>query len=175
MSDPYTDPRSGVLRNRLGIADRDGLSQAEADLTTAAMAALIDTPLPGAFDLVHLQAFHRRIFGRIYPLTIRTVAIAKTDMFCLPHHIEGYASSTFEDLARDKHLRGLPRDSFVDRLTHYFAEVNAIHPFLEGNGRCFWARDCGARWRSLLALRVHSEPSFGQLSREAGWPIDWPS
>lgn len=32
------------------------------------------------------------------------------------------------------HLR-VPRESFLDRLTHYFAEVNAIHPFREGNGR----------------------------------------
>ena len=111
---------------------------------------------PGVYDLVHLQAFHRRIFGRIYPWAgeVRTVAIAKTDMFCLPQHIEGYASSTFEELARDKHLRGLPRDSFVDRLTHYFAEVNAIHPFREGNGRT-------------------QRAFFGQLAREAGWPIDW--
>jgi len=29
----------------------------------------------------------------------------------------------------------VPRESFLDRLTHYFAEVNAIHPFREGNGR----------------------------------------
>ena len=156
MTDPYTDPDSGVLRNRLGITDRDALLQAEADLTTAATAVLIDAPLPGVYDLVHLQAFHRRIFRRIYPWAgeIRTVAIAKTDLFCLPQHIEGYASSTFEQLAREKHLHGLTRDAFVDRLTHYFAEVNAIHPFREGNGRT-------------------QRAFFGQLAREAGWPIDW--
>ncbi|WP_212762334.1 Fic family protein [Nocardia uniformis] len=34
------------------------------------------------------------------------------------------------------------------------AEVNAIHPFREGNGR---------------AQRAF----FGQLAREAGWLIDW--
>jgi cell filamentation protein len=39
-------------------------------------------------------------------------------------------------------------------LTHYYAEVNAIHPFREGNGR------------SQRAF-------FWQLSRDAGWPIDW--
>lgn len=40
------------------------------------------------------------------------------------------------------------------KLTHYFAEVNVIHPFREGNGR---------------AQRAY----FRQLAREAGWLIDW--
>jgi cell filamentation protein len=60
----------------------------------------------------------------------------------------------FGGLAKERYLRGLPRDGFLDRSTHYFAEVNAIHPFREGNGR---------------AQRAF----FRQLSREAGWPIDW--
>ena len=52
------------------------------------------------------------------------------------------------------YLRGLPREPFVDRLAHYFAEVNAIHPFREGNGRT-------------------QRAFFHQLCRMAGWPIDW--
>lgn len=43
---------------------------------------------------------------------------------------------------------------FVGRLTHYFSEVNAIHPFREGNGRT-------------------QRAFFRQLSREAGWRLDW--
>lgn len=34
-----------------------------------------------------------------------------------------------------QHLRGLSRDQFAQRLTHYYAEINAVHPFREGNGR----------------------------------------
>lgn len=81
-------------------------------------------------------------------------AIAKTDLFCLPQHIEGYAREVFGQLADEKQLRGLTRDRFVERLTHFYAEVNAIHPFREGNGR---------------AQRAF----FHQLAREAGSPIDW--
>lgn len=57
-------------------------------------------------------------------------------------------------MTSEDHLRGLPRAKFVDRLTHYFAEVNAIHPFREGNGR---------------AQRAF----FRQLCRDVGHPIDW--
>lgn len=32
MSDPYLDPATGLLRNRLGIADAELLARAEADV-----------------------------------------------------------------------------------------------------------------------------------------------
>jgi cell filamentation protein len=154
--DPYIDPTTGVLRNLLGYTDAAVLSSAESDISAAVLARLILRRLEGHYDLSHLQAFHRAIFGSVYPWAgeIRTVAIAKTELFCLPQHIRPYAATVFADLAAEKHLRERGRDDFLDRLTHYYAEVNAIHPFREGNGR------------SQRAF-------FGQLSRDAGWPIDW--
>jgi len=66
----------------------------------------------------------------------------------------GCARSKFAALADERHLCGLDRDTFLDRLTHYFAEVNAIHPFREGNGRT-------------------QRAFFRQLSQAAGWRLDW--
>lgn len=154
--DPYTDPDSGVLRNRLGISDPERLRAAEEGLTFAALADLSTRTLPGSYDLAHLRSFHREIFGDLYPWAgeIRVVGIARSDPFCLPQHIQSYSAEVFDGLAKERFLRGLPRVSFLDRLTHYFAEVNAIHPFREGNGRT-------------------QRAFFRQLSREAGWPIDW--
>ena len=57
-------------------------------------------------------------------------------------------------MAKERYLRGLERSAFVNRLTHYFAEVNAVHPFREGNGRT---------QRSF----------FRQMGEQAGWRIDW--
>lgn len=154
--DPYLDPATGVLRNRLGISDPAQLREAEAGLTLAALADLGTRTLPGGYDLPHLQAFHREIFADLYPWAgeLRVVGIAKSDPFCLPQHIETYSADVFGGLAKELHLRGLTRDGFLGRVTHYFAEVNAIHPFREGNGRT-------------------QRAFFRQLSREAGWPIDW--
>ena len=45
-------------------------------------------------------------------------------------------------------------DAFVGRLAHYLGEVNALHPFREGNGR---------------AQRAF----FGQLARNAGFTLAW--
>jgi cell filamentation protein len=154
--DPYIDPDSGVLRNRLGITDAQRLREVEAGLTLVALADLGTRTLPGSYDLSHLRFFHQEIFGDLYPWAgeIRVVSIARSDPFCLPQHIQSYSAEVFGALAKELHLRGLQRPGFLDRLTHYFAEVNAIHPFREGNGR---------------AQRAF----FRQLSREAGWTIDW--
>lgn len=154
--DPYIDLASGVLRNRLGITDPERLREAEAGLTMAALADLGTRTVPGGYDLAHLRSFHREIFGDLYPWAgeIRVVGIGRSEPFCLPQHIETYSAEVFGALAKERHLRGLPRDGFVDRLTHYFAEVNAIHPFREGNGRT-------------------QRAFFRQLSREAGWPVNW--
>jgi cell filamentation protein len=156
VTDPYVYPESGALRNNLGLTDQDALREAEVAVSAVAIYALTVESLPGHYDLAHLCRFHARIFGKVYPWAgeIRTVAIAKTDLFCLPQHIRPYADSVFTELAAEKHLRELPRDRFVGRLTHFYAEVNAIHPFREGNGRT-------------------QRAFFGQLSRAAGWPLNW--
>ncbi len=84
--DPYVDPVSGVLRNRLGITEAEELGVAEADLSAVRLAGLRQRPLPGDYDLGHLRRFHERIFGDVYPWAgeLRTVVIAKGGMFCLP-------------------------------------------------------------------------------------------
>jgi cell filamentation protein len=156
MADPYVDAETGVLTNLLGISDKESLARVEADLTGWALVALERSALPGDYDLDHLRDFHRAIFGDIYAWAgeFRTVAIAKGDIFCLPQFIESYGMNIFGQLARERVLRGLARESFLDRLTHYFGELNALHPFREGNGRtqrAFW----------------------GQLARAAGHPIHW--
>jgi cell filamentation protein len=156
--DPYTDPQTGVLRNLLGITDQETLAWAETDLTDAKLTWLADNPIPGAYDLRHLQAFHRVVFGDIYEWAgdLRMVAISKTgtELFCLPQHIETVADEILNGLRNENRLRGLTRARFVDRLAHYLGEVNALHPFREGNGRT---------QRAFL----------NQLGEEAGWRLRW--
>ncbi|MPZ27888.1 MAG: cell filamentation protein Fic [Micromonosporaceae bacterium] len=134
--DPYIDPHTGILRNLLGITDSAMLAQAEADLTFAKSIWLADNPIPGRCDLPHLQAFHRVLFGDVYDWAgeLRTVAISRTELFCLPQHIETFATEVFTALNDEDHLQGLARTRFVDRPAHHLGEVNALHPFREGNG-----------------------------------------
>lgn len=56
-------------------------------------------------------------------------------MFALPQHVAPYLAGVLIDLANEDHLRALEREEFVTRLAYYYAELNAVHPFREGNGR----------------------------------------
>jgi cell filamentation protein len=154
--DPYRDLSTGVLHNRLGLTDPVALATAEADFSAARLAALELRPIPGGFDLPHLQAVHWHVFSDVYAWAgqLRTVALGKGRLFCPPGEIEARAAVVFGDLARAGHLRGLDRPSFVAGLAELFAQVNALHPFREGNGRT---------QRAFLS----------QLAREAGRPVSW--
>jgi cell filamentation protein len=154
--DPYLDLETGVLRNRLGIVDRVELAAAESDLTSYRLTELRESALPGDYDLAHLQAFHRIIFGDVYAWAgeLRTVSIGKGALFCPPQRLVSHADQVFSTLARLDRLRGRTRSAFVDGLTGLLAEINYLHPFREGNGRT---------QRAFL----------GQLARAAGHPIRW--
>ena len=155
--DPYADAH-GVLTNKLGITTGAALSRAETDLSFAALLRLAIHPLPGRYDLAHLRGFHRHIFGAVYPWAgqLRTVDLARgpRDAFCRWPFIESSAADIFAGLAAENRLADLPRTPFVARLAHYYGEINALHPFREGNGRT---------QRAFL----------GQLAREAGWHTAW--
>jgi cell filamentation protein len=154
--DPYSDPVTGVLYNKLGLGTAAGLEAAEREITHAALILVDESPVSPSYDLPHLQEIHKRIFGDIYEWAgqIRTVAIAKGAMFCLPQYIDSSAAVIFGELHDEDCLRGLRRYAFVGRLAHYLGEVNALHPFREGNGR---------------AQRAF----FGQLARDAGFTLAW--
>jgi cell filamentation protein len=154
--DPYADPVTGVLRNRLGLRTTGELETAEREITHAALIFLKESPAAPSYNLGYLCAIHRMIFADIYDWAgqLRTVAIAKGSWFCLPQYIESSAAEIFRALHGEGLLRGLPRDAFTERLTHYLGEVNAVHPFREGNGR---------------AQRAF----FEQLASDAGYILDW--
>ena len=83
------------------------------------------------------------------------MTIAKGDtLFGMPQFIESYARELFARLAHERYLVDLDNSRFVARLAYFFGELNALHPFREGNGRA--AREF---------LR--------QLAQRAGYTIAW--
>src|SRR5689334_20106855 len=64
--DPYLDPVTGVLRNKLGLTTKVALEHAEGDLVFAALVELLEDPPPGTGDLAEWQAIHRYLFEDLY-------------------------------------------------------------------------------------------------------------
>ena len=139
-TDPYVYPGTNVLRNFREIRDLQLLARFEMDMTTRRLAELEHSPKPGKFNAVHLQAIHRHIFQDVYPWAgeFRTVNIARPGQFyfAFSERIVPCLTNLFDDLLRERNLADTASsDEFCNRSAHYMGELNAIHPFRDGNGR----------------------------------------
>ena len=103
-----------------------------------------------------MQAVHRHLTQDLVDWAgqLRTVDIAKADMFCPVQHLRSYAAEVFGRLAELRLLTGRSRDDFVSGLAELYGDLNALHPFREFNGRA---------QRAFIS----------QLSAQAGWRVSW--
>lgn len=133
----YCYPHTDILKNKLGIKDDDFLFETERKLVSLRVDELISNPLKGNFDFSHLKAIHKYLFQDIYSWAgkPRTCAIAKKDLFCLPKYIESYSKEIFDKLKIQKYFINYSYDEKINSLIELFADINALHPFREGNGR----------------------------------------
>ncbi len=155
--DPYSNPKTGVLKNKLGITDQEVLDRYESTFVYARSIELSQDPIKGSFDLDHLKAIHKRLFCDVYEWAgeIRTVDISKgTSRFASTGLIESYAPKISASLQKENCLRDLEPGKFSERMAYYMGEFNVLHPFREGNGR---------------SLREF----MSQVANEAGYEVDW--
>jgi len=137
--DEHWDDEHRILRNTLGIIDPEELEPHIARLSYGRVGELGETPLRGKFDIPHLRAIHRFIFQDVFPWAgdFRNVMTSRTGSFGFPPpaYIGPSLETLFNALRSENHLKKLTVDAFALRAGHYLGELNAIHPFREGNGR----------------------------------------
>ena len=155
--DVYCIPGTAVLQNKAGIKNQDLLDNYEADFTAIRILELSQTPVKGNFNLAHLCKIHEYLFQDVYEWAgeIRSVDILRGDSrFCNVRQIQSYSNTVFSALAAEKYLNNLESTALARRLAHYLSEINAIHPFREGNGR---------------VQRIFTS----QLAEQAGYSLDY--
>ena len=150
----YCYPGSDVLKSKLDIRDAGKLAEFEAEIT----AQRADEPVPdGALDYTLYRALHHHLFQDVYDWAgkPRTIRIGKGgNWFCFPENIDGEMTKLFAGLAADKYFADISKEEFAKKAAHFLAELNAIHPFREGNGRT---------QLSFLAI----------IAEKAGHPLDF--
>lgn len=169
MSDKvYCYPDSDVLINKLNIRDKDRLREAERKLTLLRVNDLLEQPMRSGFDLKHLQAIHKYLFQDLYPWAgkIRTVDIAKSNLFCKVQFLHIQAQELFDKLKSEHYLDGLSQHLFAQKLAYYFSEIHALHPFREGNGRTQreFIRQLALRQGYVIHFAVISEAEMLEAS-----------
>jgi len=155
--DIYCYPSTNVLRNKAGITNAEELDIYEGELSTLRSIEILEIPIAGKFNLSHLQDIHFVLFQDIYDWAgkIRTVDISRgNSRFANVRFIESAANELFKKLSRENRLEGLNKNDLSARLAHYLSEINALHPFREGNGR-------------VQRLFI------SQLSQAAGYQLDY--
>ena len=133
----YCYERSNVLINKPGIRDSQRLADYERKKSSMRLLELAGSPTRGNLDYKHLKKIHKAIFQDIYEWAgkERTVDIAKSNLFCRAMFLNDMASDIFRKYAEENYLLGCTKKEICERLAFYLGEINALHPFREGNGR----------------------------------------
>ena len=135
--DPLCYPGTSILRNKADLQDQDELDQFEQLMFLTRSKEFLPE---GDLDYEHYKRIHHHFFQDVYdwagqPQDVRTAKGG--NWFCYPEYIDVEMKKLFGELAKEDYLTGITnRSDFAARAAHFIAEINAIHPFREGNGRC---------------------------------------
>jgi cell filamentation protein len=176
--DPYLYPGTDVLRNLRGFRHQEQLDAFETLNSAARAYELLVKPVDGNFDTAHLKAIHRYLFQDVFGWAggFRSTVLGKSAYigapaiwFTQPHLLEHEAARIFSNLHRSKLLRDLPRVEFAHRAAKLLADINALHPFREGNGRTqrIFVAEVGRRVGHTIHFDVVSRERMLNASIEA--------
>jgi len=137
QNDKYCYPNTNVLINKLNITDKEKLLQAEEKLTVMRLLELQKHPIVGGYNFKHLKAIHKYIFQDLYEWAgeTRTVEIGKGNIFCLTVNIDNYADYVFSKYHPECRENKNNYNKFIKTFAKNYGDLNALHPFREGNGR----------------------------------------
>lgn len=157
--DPYCYPGTKILKNLANLRRQSDLNTFELALTTQRFAEGLPR---GHLSVTHYYAVHRHLFQDVYAWAgkPRTVRIAKgASSFCYPENIEVEMRKLFTWLKQNDFLRSVEPPAFAKGAAHFLSELNAIHPFRDGNGRTQLA------FMALLAAQAGREFNVQKIKR----------
>ncbi len=128
---------NGVLINKLGIQDAELLDKVEREITSFKLAKLYLKEGHGYFNLRHFFSIHKYLFEDIYPFAgkPREEVISKRIPFCRPEYIIDELRKVLRR-ADIRYKLITNKEELVKFITDLYWNIDIIHPFREGNGRC---------------------------------------
>ena len=162
--DSYFTPADEILENKLNIHDPAKLAEAESRITAVRNAEILAASPLAPLTFQYLRDIHRHLFSEIYAFAgkVRTVDVVKGDsVFCYVQFIDEEQQRIFSQLQQNFFSTPLARDAFVHHIAEHASNLNALHPFREGNGRairCFL---------TILAQRLGYAIHYHEVEKEA--------
>jgi cell filamentation protein len=133
----YTDPISGLLRNKLDITDPEVLLFVESGAVTKRLQELYENPIK-IEGIDSLFEIHKHLFQDIYNWAgkKRNVEISKDGKQFFPTtHFDNAFRYIDQLIAEFKKIPRGNKINLVEKLVEILDNVNYLHPFREGNGR----------------------------------------
>jgi cell filamentation protein len=164
FDDPYCYKGTETLKNKLGLRDPATLESFELEMTTLRAKEALP---PGDFDPAHYRRVHRHLFQDVYPWAgkYRTVWTSKGgNSFCYPANIASSMDNVFALLAESGAFATDRRKHFISEIAQFLGELNAIHPFREGNGRSQLS------FIALIGARTGFRFEFARIERDRFMP-----
>ena len=157
-SEGYCYLGTDILVNKLGIKNDNALIIAEREITSLKMLMLYNVPKNENLNFDALCKIHKHIFEDLYEWAGK---IRKGDffskgnsIFCRGQYIIENANIIMDNLLKENYLKEYEKPEFIERMAYYMGEINALHPFRDGNGRT-------------------SREYFRQLSLNANYMLDF--
>jgi cell filamentation protein len=133
----YTDPISGLLRNKQDITDPEVLLFVESGAVTKRLQELYENPIK-IKGIDSLFEIHKHLFQDIYTWAgkKRHVEISKDGKQFFPTtHFDNAYKYIDQLIAEFKKTPQVNINNLVEKLAEILDNVNYLHPFREGNGR----------------------------------------
>ena len=165
----YFTQQDAVLENILGITDPAEMKRIEEDIVPLRITEFISEMPEGRMDYAYLCMVHQRLFGDLYPMAGRTreVDIAKDgSAFCYVQFIGDEQRRIFCQMEKRILLNRLGKPQLAIQLAWLAAELNALHPFREGNGRAI------RTFMVVLAQRLGYRLDYSAVSEERRMQAD---
>ena len=127
---------TNVLKNKLGITNKEELSKNEKIITLKKLAYLEMFPIEGKFDSDHLRKIHYFLFNDIYYFAgeYRKCTMARFREFENPNRKKERLKDELDKMNKEvKNILSI--DGYSYFLAEEYYELMVIHPFREGNGR----------------------------------------
>lgn len=161
--DPYCYPGTTVLRNLPGLKSQVDLDVYENQIVWMKLHELKEQPINIADPLLRLKETHRRLFGEVFDWAgeyrermglITKRRLGQSVVYCNARFVPSELERVASELKQDNMLKGLDKLTFGKKMAYFYGELDAIHPFREGNSR---------------TLRQFTS----DIARESGFRLDW--
>ena len=133
----YVNPKSGILKNLVGINEAEDLLFFESVAVTKRISELYIKPIK-IVGIESLFSIHKQLFQDIYAWAgkERTVEISKDGKQFFPISNFENAFRYIDGLVSDfKKIKRSDKDKIAESLAQILDNINYLHPFRDGNGR----------------------------------------